>query len=185
MFAYASLQNFALLGLTILSVSGWVITLIRHRTDSRKIEEDRLSLAYLNTYLKLAARDRSTFIIKENLDTGDAEFLFSSNAEAMNRKPLVGEERYKHIPEGYHDLVKTAAKIIGQPVEYKFLLPESNQYEWVRQTTLAEYQNERGETIRIQSSAIINRIKNLEVELGEVTTLLRQATELGEVGIFR
>ncbi len=184
MFAYASLQTFALLGITILSVSGWAITLIRQRAESKKIEEDRFHLDYLNTYLKLAARDRNTFIFKENLDTGDAEFLFSSNAEAMNRKPLVGAERYKHIPEGYHDLVKTAAKIIGQPVEYKFLLPETNQYEWIRQTTLAEYQNKRGETIRIQSSAIINRIKNLEVELGEVTTLLRQATELGEIGIF-
>ena len=64
MFAYASLQTFVLLGITILSVSGWVITLIRQRADLKKIEEDRLNLDYLNTYLKLAARDKNTFIIK-------------------------------------------------------------------------------------------------------------------------
>ncbi|WP_173505987.1 hybrid sensor histidine kinase/response regulator [Marinobacterium sp. xm-d-579] len=143
----------------------------------------------LDRQLHLALTTSKLALIEENVNHQTGQWIIEPPNE--NVAPLVGEARLNATEPGYRNQITDALAQIGAVVEYPLFIEALNRTKWVRNSTIAEHTNAKGELIRIQLSQDVTDIKEKELALAEsvkrtekVLQQLNDVSEYGDIGLF-
>ena len=119
----------------------------------------------LDRQLHLALTTSKLALIEENVNHQTAHWIIEPPNE--NVAPLVGKARLNATEPRYRNQITEALTQIGSVVEYPLFIEALNRTKWVRNSTIAEHTNAKGELIRIQLSQDVTDIKEKELALAE------------------
>ena len=118
-------------------------------------------------------------IVEENLDTGQAKFLFKYSKNPSQVPAQAGERRKDQDPQ-FSVLLEEQ----GASVQFEAMLPGHSETDWIRQTNFRNFTNESGERIRWLLVKNITEQKQAELAQQRAYEQLRRSTQMGGVGIF-
>ena len=119
----------------------------------------------LDKQLHLALITSKLALIEENVNQHTGQWIIEPPNE--NVAPLVGEARLNATEPRYRDQISDALAQMGVVVEYPLYIEALNLTKWVRNSTIAEHTNAKGELIRIQLSQDVSDIKEKELALAQ------------------
>jgi signal transduction histidine kinase/CheY-like chemotaxis protein len=117
----------------------------------------------LDTQLHLALSTSKLALIEENLTTQTAKWIVAPPDQP--RDPLVGAARLNATELEYRDRITDALDQIGLVVEYPLFIESLNTLKWVKNATISQHTNTKGEHIRVVLSQDVTDLKQNELAL--------------------
>ena len=146
---------------------------------SRRIDKTK----QLELMLKEALDAGRKNVVEENLTTGEARYLYKYSKNPDQLPQLAGERRVVALGEQAAE-ISDKLENVGQPVEFRSMLPGRDELDWVRQTNIRSFINEQGEACRLILAKNITEEKRATLALAAAYEQLKRSTRMGEVGSF-
>ena len=138
-----------------------------------------LKIESLDSQLHLALKTSKLALIEENLTKQTAQWIVAPHDQPV--EPLVGVARLNATEPAYRDRITEALDQIGVVIEYPLFIEALNTMKWVKNATISQHTNAKGDRIRIVLSQDVTDLKQNEIALDESVKqsnkLLRQLEE--------
>lgn len=148
-----------------------------HQLNVRNRQLDKIES--LDSQLHLALSTSKLALIEENLTKNTAQWIVSPPDQPVD--PLVGAARLNATEPEYRDRITDALDQIGVVVEYPLFIAALNELKWVKNATISQHTNTKGEHIRVVLSQDVTALKQNELALDksvkQSNKLLRQLEE--------
>lgn len=146
---------------------------------SRRIQQSK----QLELMLKQALDTNRMNIIEENLDSGEAIYLYKYSKNPDELPQLAGKPRQQVLGAEAADISRQL-ELEGSSVQFSAMLPGRPELDWVKQTNFRNFVNESGQKMRWIWSKNITEFKHAEIAVNNAYEQLSRSARMGDLGSF-